>query len=404
MKEYATFRGSVAVNEIHTVDLRRQHGLIAKDVEDAIRRVLERGIFELGPEKRAFEEEFAAFSGVRYAVGVGSGTDAIEIALRAFGIGPGDEVITAPNSCLSTTAAISHTGATFVFVDIDERTYALDASQVESRITPSTKAVLAIHMYGHPADMDSINELARLHDLLVIEDAALATGARYKGRPVGALGDAACASFAPPKILGAYGDAGMILTNDEQFAARARLWSNYGQGSDYDPYSLSPRDGIDYFVEGRHSHMDELQAAILRAKLPFVDGWVARRREIAALYNRLLAGYDVVLPYEAPTVQHAYRNYTIRVRDRDTLRRTLATRGVASGILYSPPVHLQAVYGRYGFKKGDFPMTERVAEELLCLPVHPMLTDEEVERVAGIVRVHCETVSSVKKHQEENLL
>jgi dTDP-4-amino-4,6-dideoxygalactose transaminase len=368
------------------VDLRQQYESIAREVDRAIHRVLDRGRFELGPEKRAFEEEFATFCGARYAVGVGNGTDALEIALRAYGIGPGDEVITAPNSCLSTTAAISHAGAKFVLVDIDERTYNLDLRQIESRITPSTKAIMPVHMYGHPAEMDAISEIAARHDLLVIEDAALSTGARYKERRTGSLGNAACFSFAPPKILGAYGDAGIIVTNDESFAVQARLWSSYGQEGH--PSDAPLADAFDHFVEGRHSHMDELQAAILRVKLPFVDDWIMRRREIAALYNKLLADLDVVVPYEHPAVWHVYRNYTIRVRDRNTLRRTLAAEGVASGILYSPPIHLQTVYEHRGFKKRDYPVAERVAEELLCLPIHSWLTDEEVDYVAGIVREH----------------
>jgi len=371
------------------VDLRQQYESIAKEVDGAIYRVFDRGRFELGPEKRAFEEEFATFCEARYAVGVGNGTDALEIAFRAYGIGPGDEVITVPNSCLSTTAAISHAGAKFVLVDIDERTYNLDPSQVESRITPSTKAIMPVHMYGHPAEMDTINKIAARHDLLVIEDAALSTGARYKGRRTGSLGDAACFSFAPPKILGAYGDAGIIVTNDESFATQARLWSSYGQEGH--PSDAPLADALDHFVEGRHSHMDELQAAILRVKLPLVDDWIMRRREIAALYNELLVDLDVVVPYEDPTVWHVYRNYTIRVRDRNTLRRTLAAEGVASGILYSPPIHLQTVYERSGFKRGDYPVAERVSEELLCLPVHSWLTDEKVDYVAGIVREHVTT-------------
>jgi len=368
------------------VDLRQQYESIAGEVDCAIHRVLDRGRFELGPEKHAFEEEFATFCGARYAVGVGNGTDALEIALRAYGIGPGDEVITAPNSCLSTTAAISHAGAEFVLVDIDERTYNLDPYQVESRITSCTKAVMPVHMYGHPAAMDAINETAARHNLLVIEDAALSTGARYKGRRTGSLADAACFSFAPPKTLGAYGDAGIIVTNNESLAVQARLWSSYGQEGH--PSDAPLVDKLDYLVEGRHSHMDELQAAILRVKLPFVDDWVMRRREIAVLYNESLADLDVVVPYEHPAVWHAYRNYTIRVRDRNTLRRTLAAEGVASSILYSPPIHLQRVYEHRGFKKGDYPVAERVAEELLCLPIHSWLTNEEVEYVAGIVGKH----------------
>jgi dTDP-4-amino-4,6-dideoxygalactose transaminase len=376
------------VGKISMVDSRQQYESIAGEVDSAIRRVFDRGRFELGPEKRAFEEEFATFCGARYAVGVGNGTDALEIALRAYGIGPGDEVITVPNSCLSTTAAISHAGAKFVLVDIDERTYNLDPDQVESYITPSTKAIMPVHMYGHPAEMDTIKEIAARHNLRVIEDAALSTGARYKGQRTGSLGDAACFSFAPPKILGAYGDAGMIVTNDEHFAVQAKLWSSYGQEGH--PSDAPLLDKLDHLVEGRHSHMDELQAAILRVKLPFVDDWVMRRREIAALYNKLLADLDVVLPYEDPAVRHAYRNYTIRVRDRNVLRRTLAAEGVASGILYSPPTHLQTVYEHRGFKKGDYPMTERVSEELLNLPVHSWLTNSKVKRVADIVRKHVE--------------
>jgi dTDP-4-amino-4,6-dideoxygalactose transaminase len=370
------------------LDVHQQNESITKDIDGAIRRVLDRGRFELGPEKAAFEEEFAAFCGVRYAVGVGNGTDALEIALRAYGIGAGDQVITAPNSCLSTTAAISHAGARFVFADICERTYNLDPDQLESRITESTKAIMAIHMYGHPAEMDAINEIAARHGLVIIEDAALAHGACYKGRRTGSLGDAACFSFTPSKILGAYGDAGIVVTNDEALAKMVRIWSSYGEEGDHHPSEAPLLDRLDHLVEGRHSHMDELQAAILRVKLPYLDDWVARRREIAALYNELLADVDVVLPYEEPTVRHVYRNYTIRIRDRNRLRRVLADKGIKSGIAYSPPVHLQTVYRHHGFKKGDFAVAEKVSAELLCLPVHLWMTNQQVERIADLVRKH----------------
>jgi dTDP-4-amino-4,6-dideoxygalactose transaminase len=376
------------LNQIAMTDLRRQHESIAPLIDGAVSRVFDRGRFELGIEKRAFEKEFAAFCGVAHGIGVGNGTDALEITLRACGIGPGDEVITAPNSCLSTTAAISHSGARFVLADICEQTYNIDRDQIEDQITSATKAIVPVHMYGHPAEMDTINEVAHRHGLLVIEDAALAHGASYRGRRTGCLADAAIFSFAPPKILGACGDAGIILTDDESLAKRARMWSSYGEASDRHPSDAALTDGSDHLVEGRHSHLDEVQAAILRAKLPFLDEWVARRRHLAALYERHLCETDVVLPFEAPSVRHAYRNYTVRVADRGRLRRALAAEGIRSQTLYSPPIHLQTVYRDRGFQAGDYPVAERVSDDLVCLPIHPWLTDEQVQRTAEMVSKH----------------
>lgn len=376
------------MTQIAMVGQRREHEMLAPLIDEAVGRVFGRARFELGIEKRAFEQEFAAFCGASYGIGVGNGTDALEIALRAYGIGPGDEVITAPNSCLSTTAAISHSGATFVLADICEQTYDLNPDRIEDHITSSTKAIVAVHMYGHPAEMDTINEIARRHGLLVIEDAALAHGASYKGRRTGCLGDVACFSFTPGKILGACGDAGIILTDDESFAQQARMWSSYGEGSDRHPSDAPLADRSDHFVEGRHSHMDELQAAILRVKLPFLEEWVSRRRHLALLYNGVLSDTKVVLPYESPTVRHAYRNYTIRVADRHRLRKALADEGVETGILYSPPIHLHTVYRDRGFKAGDSPVAERVSADLVCLPIHPWLTDEQVLLTADLVSRH----------------
>lgn len=376
------------LNKIAMVDLRRQHESIAPVIEEALARVFESGRFELGVEKRAFEQEFAAYCGAAHGIGVGNGTDALEITLRAYGIGAGDEVITAPNSCLSTTAAITHSGARFVLVDVCERTYNLDPRRIEDKISSSTRAIVVVHMYGHPAEMDAINEIAHRHGLLVIEDAALAHGATYKGRHTGCLADAACFSFAPPKILGACGDAGMILTDDEGFAQRARMWSSYGESGDCHPSDTPLEHVSDHLVEGRHSHMDELQAAILRAKLPFLDEWVARRRHLAARYNTILAGTDVVVPHEAPDVAHAYRNYTVRVAHRNKLRRTLASEGVETRILYSPPIHLQTVYRDRGFRAGDYPVAEELSSDLVCLPIHPWLKDEDVQRTAELVARH----------------
>jgi dTDP-4-amino-4,6-dideoxygalactose transaminase len=283
---------------------------------------------------------------------------------------------------MATISAISHTAATPVLVDIDARTHSIDPALIEAKVTPQTRALLPIHLYGLPADMDPVMDIAERHDLIVIEDAALALGARYKGRRVGSIGHLGCFSFAPNKILGAYGDGGIVTTDDAHLADQVRLWGSYGERRLFE--RVGPIDllkPMEHEVEGYHNHLDTLQAAILSAKLPHVEGWIERRQQLAAAYDSALSG----LPLETPNVpegfRHVYRNYVIQTLDRDRVRRHLARRGVSTYLLYTPPVHLQRVYRGRGYQAGDLPITEAVAERLLCLPIYAELTEEQVRYV-----------------------
>jgi len=359
------------------VDLRAQYQslALAAEVKQAISVVLERGDFVLGREVSLFEEEFAAYCEAEYAVGVDSGTSALELALRAFDIGPGDEVITAANTFIATAFAVSYTGATPVLVDVDSQTYTIDVSLLESAITDRTRAIIPVHLYGHPADMDPIMEIAAKHGLVVIEDACQAHGARYKGKRVGSLGNAAAFSFYPAKNLGAYGDGGMVVTNDEQVAGSLRVLRNYGQ-----------REKYHHMVQGYNHRLDTLQAGVLRVKLKHLNAWNAARRQHAKLYRELLAHSPVVLPVEASCAEAVYHLYVIRVQDRDGLRVYLQDRGVATGIHYPIPIHLQPSYRALGYKKGSFPVTERCAEQILSLPMYAELTPASIEYVAEAIR------------------
>jgi dTDP-4-amino-4,6-dideoxygalactose transaminase len=369
-------------------DLRAQYLSIKDEVDEAIQRVLSSGVFEMGQEMEAFEGEFARFCGVRHAIGVGSGTAALQVALLACGVGPGDEVISVPNTDISSASAISHCGARVVWADIAPRTYNLDPNKIEEKITPRTKAILPVHLYGHPADMESIMAIAREHALKVIEDAALATGARYKGQRVGTFGQAGCFSFAPSKIMGAYGDGGMVITNDDDIATGARLFRSYGEERmEYQHFGdIAIHAPFNYVAEGLHSHLDTLQAAVLRVKLKKLGEWITLRRENAYRYNDLLDGLEVMTPFEQEGVEHVYRVYVVRVRDRDRVRQELAMKGIATGLHYVPPLHLQPAYRRLGHKRGDFPVTEQVADELLCLPVFPELSKQQIEEVVEALR------------------
>jgi len=356
------------------VDLRAQYQSLAAEVQQAISALLERGDFILGKEVSLFEEEFATYCEAQYAVGVDSGTSGLELALRAFEIGPGDEVITAANTFIATAFAISYTGATPVLVDVDARTYTVDVSLLESAITDRTKAIIPVHLYGHPADMDPIMEIATKEGLVVIEDACQAHGARYKGKCVGSLGHAAAFSFYPAKNLGAYGDGGMVVTNDGQVAESIRILRNYGQ-----------REKYHHLVQGFNHRLDTLQAAILRVKLKQLDAWNAARRHHAHLYGELLAHSPVVPPAEAGYAEPVYHLYVIRVEDRDGLRAYLQERGVATGIHYPIPIHLQPSCGDLGYEKGRFPVTEGYAEQILSLPIYAELTPVSIEYVAKAV-------------------
>jgi dTDP-4-amino-4,6-dideoxygalactose transaminase len=370
--------------QIPAHDLVVQYESIRDEIGAVMGRILAAGEFERGEDLWAFEEEFANRCGAARGVGVGTGHSALFVALKALGIGEGDEVITVANTDISTASAIGQCGARIVFVDIDEATFNIDPDAVEAAITSRTAAIIAVHLYGLPADLGRLAEISRRHGLALVEDAALAFGASVDGRPVGGIGDVGCFSFAPHKILGAYGDGGMITTSDEQLAEKALLLAGYGERG---RESMADSDGrLTILEQGYHTHLDLLQAAILRVKLHHVDTWIEQRRSRAALYEALFAGVDVKTPTTPAGKTHVFRNYDVRLKDRDFALACLASEGIEPALLYVPPLHLQPVYASLGYRRGSLPITEQVAEELLCLPVYPELSDEAVRRVAGIVR------------------
>ncbi len=350
-------------------------GVDAADVRAAIERVLERGWFVLGPELDAFEQEFAEACHAPHAVGVGTGTDALALALRALGVGPGDEVITSPVSAAYSALAIMMAGARPVFADIDPDRLTLDPRAADAAVTPRTKAIMPVHLYGQPADMDRIQEVAARHSLPLIEDACQSHGARYKGRRTGSMGAFGAFSFYPSKNLGAYGDAGALTTNDSGLADRVRMMRNYGQRAKYDHAYLA-----------WNRRLDTIQAAVLRVKLPHLDEWNESRRNIAELYGELLAGCAVARPHSAPDVEHVYHLYVIEVDDRDRLQSELTGRGIGTGIHYPVPIHLQEAYREAGFQAGWFPVSEAAAKRVLSLPMYPEMREADVRRVAGAVR------------------
>lgn len=359
-----------------------QYLTIKDELDAAVHRVLDTSFFVLGQELAAFEAEWADYLGVTRAIGVGSGTEAIHLALRALDIGPGDEVLTVSHTAVATTVAISSTGATPVFVDIDPRTYTMDCAHLEQRITPRSKAIVPVHLYGHPADMDLILPLAQRHGLRVVEDAAQAHGTTHRSRRCGALGDAGAFSFYPTKNLGAYGDGGAVVTNDKALADRLTLLRNYGWSQRY--YSS---------IKGYNSRLDELQAAILREKLPNLDDWNTRRRQLAALYTATLAGESAIqVPSEAEWAEHTYHLYVVRVPERNRVQATLRERGIATQIHYPAPVHLQEAYRDLGYAPGSLPHTEQAATEILSLPLYPELADDDVQYIAAALR---ETVAGL---------
>jgi len=362
---------------------------LKEEIDGAIRRVIESGKFVMGEELDAFEKEFALYCGSKYAVGVGSGTGALHLALLACGIGPGDEVITVPNTDLPTTAAISYCGASIVWVDVDPHTFNMDPDKIEPKLTKRTKAILPVHLFGHPADMDPIMEVTKRHDLVVIEDACLAVGAEYKGRKVGTIGDVGCFSLAPTKMVGAYGDGGAVITDHREIADRIKVLRNYGHSLEMESKSseLQGPTVWEFVTEGFNERLDELQAAIVRAKLPTLEERLARRREIASEYNKLLDGLDLVRPYEAHEVKHVYRAYTILVGQRDRVRDHLASKGIATRVYYAPPpLHLQPVYEYLGHRKGDFPVTEEIVDRMLSLPIFPQITAQQIEEVVCVLK------------------
>ncbi len=360
--------------QVPFVDLKTGHQALVQELDQAVRGVLTRGDFIGGQDIRAFEEEFADYCGAQYAVGVDSGLSALELALRAFGVGPGDEVIVPSHTFIATAAAVTFAGATPVLVDVEAQSYNLDVSQVEAAITPRTRAIIPVHLYGLPADMDGILGLAARHDLMVLEDASQAHCATYKGQRVGRLGHAAAFSFYPTKNLGAAGDAGILVTNDGEAAERVRAMGNVGQRKKY-YHELPPFN----------HRLDTLQAAILRVKLRHLDGWTEARRRSAALYDQLLQGSDVVTPVETPDCKHVYHLYVVRTRERDRLQAHLKEHGVSTAVHYPVPIHLQPFYNGNGFHQGQFPVTEALCGDILSLPMFPEMTAEQVEYVAARV-------------------
>ncbi len=358
------------------LDLKAQYESIRAEVQEALRQVFESGAFAGGPFVARFETEFARFCGCSHAVGVGNGTDALWGALVAFGIGPGDEVITAPNTFIATAEAISRCGAKPVFVDIDESTYNMDPTLLERAITPRTRAVIPVHLFGQMADMDPIMEIARRRGLVVVEDASQAHGAEYKGRAAGSIGDAGCFSFYPGKNLGAYGEAGAVVTNNAQVAKRIMMLRDHGQSRKHSHATV-----------GWNARMDGIQGAVLSVKLRHLPAWTQARRRHAWRYGALFAGVEgVIAPSEAPYGRHVYHVYALRVQDRDALTSVLEKAGIGYGIHYPVPVHLQEAYRDLGLSPGSYGVAERCAREYLSLPMFPELGDDQVAEVADVVR------------------
>jgi dTDP-4-amino-4,6-dideoxygalactose transaminase len=360
---------------IPLVDLKAQYAGIRGEIDAAIQRVLDNTSFILGKEVASFEQAFSEFIGVKGTVGIGSGTAALQLAMLACGIGPGDEVITSAHTFMATGEAISQTGARPIFVDIDPRTYNLDPNRVEGAVTSRTRAILPVHLYGQTADLDPLLDIAGRKDLWLIEDAAQAHAAEYKGRRCGNIGHLACFSFYPGKNLGAYGDAGAVTSGDEVLLAKVRKLHDHGRTTKYE------HDEI-----GWGERLDALQAAVLAVKLPHLEGWTEARRSRARFYNELLAGCDVVTPYESPDARHVYHLYVIRADRRDELLEFLKSRGVDAGIHYPIPLHRQPAYAKQGYSDVNLPVSEKAAAEVLSLPMYPELTETQIRYVADTVR------------------
>jgi dTDP-4-amino-4,6-dideoxygalactose transaminase len=363
--------------KIPLVDLKAQYEHIKDEIDAAIQEVIATSAFIGGPYVRAFEEAFARFCEVKHCIGVGNGTDALFIALKSLGIGVGDEVITAANSFIATSEAITATGARVVFCDIDPKTYNIDVSLIEAKVTPQTKVIIPVHLYGQPADMDPIMELARRYRLKIVEDAAQAHGARYKGQMVGSLGDVACFSFYPGKNLGAYGDGGAIVTKDDELALKIRLFANHGRVDKYD-----------HKIEGMNSRLDGLQAAILSVKLRYLEEWTEARRQLAYLYNDLLADSDIVTPVEIENARSVYHLYVVRLRNdaRDLVWQALLQRGIGVGIHYPiAPPNLKA-YSHLSEEERCCPEATLASQEILSLPLFAELEKAEVQYIAEAIK------------------
>jgi dTDP-4-amino-4,6-dideoxygalactose transaminase len=356
------------------LDLKAQYHSIKPEIDGAIARVLDSGQFVLGSEVAEFEREFAAYCGASDCIALNSGTSALHLALLAAGVGSDDEVITVPFTFVASVAAITYTGARPVLVDIDPQSFTIDVPAIEAAITPRTKAILVVHLYGQPADMDPIMEIARRHGLVVIEDAAQAHGAKYKGRPVGSIGDMACFSFYPGKNLGAYGEGGAVTTSNPEYERSVRMLRDWGQDAKYH-----------HVLRGFNYRMEAFQGAILRVKLRHLERWTEARRALAGKYNELLGDSGVERPKEMSWARHVYHVYTLRSGDRDGLRAALQEDGIQTGVHYPVPVHLQPAYADFGYERGAFPHSEAAAKQVLSIPLYPELSPAAVAEVAAAV-------------------
>jgi dTDP-4-amino-4,6-dideoxygalactose transaminase len=356
------------------LDLKAQYHSIKPEIDGAIARVLDSGQFVLGSEVAEFEREFAAYCGASHCIALNSGTSALHLALLAANVGPDDEVITVPFTFVASVAAITYTGARPVLVDIDPQSFTIDVPAIEAAITPRTKAILVVHLYGQAADMDPIMEIARRHGLVVIEDAAQAHGAKYKGRPVGSIGDMACFSFYPGKNLGAYGEGGAVTTSNPEYERSVRMLRDWGQDAKYH-----------HVLRGFNYRMEAFQGAILRVKLRHLERWTEARRALAGKYNELLGDSGVERPKEMSWARHVYHVYTLRSGDRDGLRAALQEDGIQTGVHYPVPVHLQPAYADLGYERGAFPHSEAAAKQVLSIPLYPELSPAAVAEVAAAV-------------------
>ncbi|MBI3355082.1 MAG: DegT/DnrJ/EryC1/StrS family aminotransferase [Nitrospirae bacterium] len=361
--------------KIQMVDLKAQYHSIEGEIDARIKEIINGAHFIMGSNVSEFEKEAAGYHNIKHAVAVASGTDALHLALLACGIGKGDEVITTPFTFIATAEAITYTGARPVFVDIDLQTYNIDIKKIEKTITKKTKAILPVHLFGLPADMEKIKELAAEYKLKIIEDCAQSFGAEYKGKKTGAIGDAGCFSFFPSKNLGCYGDGGMVVTNDDNMAEKIRMLRNHGQKVRY--Y---------HSIIGYNSRLDEIQAGILRVKLKRIDEYNKKRRENAHLYTEKLKGINIITPSEPEGYYHVFHQYSIRTSKRDSIQKGLTEAGIASAIYYPVPLHLQESYKDLGYKKGDFPVSEAIASDIISLPMYPELTEAQIDEVCKVIK------------------
>ena len=356
-------------------DLRIQNSKIRKEIDAAIASVVDGAHFILGKNVSELEKEIAEYHGAKCAIGVASGTDALQLAIRAAGIGDGDEVITTAFTFVATAEAISYTGAKPVFVDIDLDTFNIDPKKIRDKINKKTRAIIPVHLFGQAANMDGIMKIAREYKLFVIEDSAQAIGAKYNGKHASTFGDAGCLSFFPTKNLGCFGDGGMVVTNNEDIYNKVKMLRNHGSRITYN-----------YDIVGFNSRLDEIQAAIMRVKLKYLEGWIEARRKNAGLYNKLLAGTGAVTPKEAEGARHVYNQYTIRVKERNMLFEYLKKKEIGAMVYYPLSIHLQKSYEHLGYKKSILPNAEEAQDEVLSLPIFPELAEEEITEVAASIR------------------